>query len=147
MVKQAYKKKYDFSNSEKYRLFLKKHLTKLTPRYYSVASCRQIHTVDGPMYALRIVTGEIENHNLEVIAEAWINDEYIYLWRDHCWAIAVDKNSQRILREDRLFDEEFCGTAAGFGGQVTGSAATINVAPSPCNKTMVIHKVGTESID
>jgi hypothetical protein len=59
-IKRTFKK-YDYTSPEKYRLFLKKKFTTLTPRYYSVVSAEDIETVDGPMTAMRIVTNEIDN--------------------------------------------------------------------------------------
>jgi hypothetical protein len=144
MAKHVYKKTYGFDNPEKYRVFLKRHLIKLSPRYYSVASWRRVETVDGPMYALKIIMDAVDNPNLEVIAEAWINDEYIYLWRDHCWAIAVDKDNRSVLKEEHTADEELC--IAAFGGQLIGGCGTVNVAPFPCNKIMVVHRIGNETI-
>ena len=49
------------------------------------------------MYALQLSTA-IEDPNLESIAEGWINNQYIYLWRDRCWAVAVDKDNNPICR-------------------------------------------------
>jgi hypothetical protein len=41
---------------------------------------------------------DIENPEYDTIAECTINGEQIYLWQDHCWGIAVDKNGKEILK-------------------------------------------------
>jgi len=136
MLTKAFKNDYSFINPNKYRLFLKSNLLRLNPNYYSVTQAKSIQTTTGPMYAVRIVL-EITNPDLEPIAECWINNEHIYLWRDQCWAIAVDKDKKLIC----IYDDMVIVAAAG----------PINVIPPPCNKTMVIHPIGEmpikESID
>lgn len=133
-MKKAFKKKFDYASPEKYRLFLKKQLLNLAPRYYSVVSEHEIETTDGTMVAVRIVYDQIENPNYELIAEVWINDEYIYLWRDQCWTIAVDKDNQRICQMQSTSTKMMHGSSK------------FTVAPEPCHKTMVIHQIGHEPI-
>jgi hypothetical protein len=135
-MKQAFKKKYDFGDANKYRLFLKRHLTKVVPRFYGVAACRAVDTTDGPMYALQIVL-DIENPNFEPIAEAWINDEFIYLWRDHCWAVAVDKQGCKIVKEDYCSGDPFANMVIN----------DINTIPVPCNKVLLVHRVGLSEVE
>ncbi len=129
MIKQAYKKKYDYGNSEKYRIFLKQNLLKLQPRYYSVSGCKRIDTTDGIMYAVSIIQ-DIENPALEPIIEAFINDEYIYLWRDHCWAIAVDKEGSRIVTQSDC-DPDILNIA---------------IPEKAYDKIMVIHRIGLDTV-
>lgn len=130
MATKAFRKDFPYQNPERYRLFLKKQFVTREPRYYSVAYYRKVETPDGPMYAMGIVQG-LENPELEPIAECWINNEYVYLWRGHCWTVAVDKDNARILklisRSDGLFEA--------------------SVIPPPCDKTLIIHKVGTDTVE
>jgi len=98
--KKAYRKTYRFlskTRAEKYSLFLKKNLLDLDPKYYVVVNRKRVDTIDGVMYALRITT-DIECPGFEPIAECWINGSHIYLWRDKCWGIAVDRNGKEIMR-------------------------------------------------
>jgi hypothetical protein len=139
MVKLAYKKKYDFGDHEKYRLFLKEHLLKLSPRYYGVCACRRIDTSDGLMYAIKIVQ-DLENPHFEPIVEAWINDEFVYLWRDHCWAIAVDKNGKRIIKS-ALFP------TACLDLNLPMHHKDQALIPDMADKFIVIHRIGTETIE
>lgn len=136
-MKKIYRKQYDFGDPEKYRMFLKRQLLKLNPRYYSVASFKKIETSDGPMYAVRIVL-EIENPGMEPIAECWINDQYIYLWRDYCWTIAVNDKGNEVLNEDYSNHPE---EPFSFAVKVPGQSK-LDIAPKPCNKTMVVHRIG-----
>ncbi len=129
MATKAFRKDFPYQNPERYRLFLKKQFVTREPRYYSVAYYRKVETPDGPMYAMKIVQG-LENPDLEPIAECWINNEYVYLWRGHCWTIAVDKANNRILnlhREEGLYEA--------------------SLLPSACDKTIIVHKVGTDAIE
>jgi hypothetical protein len=143
-MKKAYRKRYEFGDSEKYRLFLKKNLLRLNPRYYSVASYRSFETPDGLMYAVQIIA-EIEDPTIEPIAECWINDQYIYLWREQCWTIASDEKGRLILREGN--QHSFSGLQTGLGSTVKNSQYKIDIAPPPCNKVMVIHPIGTETVE
>lgn len=139
-MKKAYRKKYQFGDSERYRIFLKKNLLRLNPRYYSIAALTSLQTPDGPMYAIQIVA-EIADPNMEPIAECWINDQYIYLWREHCWTIAVDDRGNEILKED------FPHHSGSFGGTVQVGKAKLDIAPPACNKTMIIHQIGNEPLE
>ncbi len=146
-MKQAFKKKYDYASDEKYRIFLKKKFTTLTPRYYSVVAAEEVDTCEGPMVAMKIVTDEIENPNYEPIAEVWINDEYVYLWREHCWTIAVNKNNERIYQmQDRWHDLMTKGRQV-FSAQTIINPDKFTIAPSPCNKVILIHKIGHEPVE
>ncbi len=97
-MKKAFKKRFDFAstNPERYLIFLKEHFTKTKPRFKSVLSKTRVDTVDGVMFAVDIVD-DIENPNLDTIAECVVNGETIFLWNDHCWAVAVDKDEKEII--------------------------------------------------
>ncbi len=136
--KKAYHKKYDYGSPEKYRLFLKKNFLTLEPTYYSVASCTEVDTVEGPMYAIHIVSGALENPELETIAEVWINDEFVYLWRDHCWGIAVNKDNHPIITSKK---PQWSMTAS------VGKKTIINQRPQTCDKSILIHKIGHQAIE
>jgi hypothetical protein len=140
MVK-AFHKKFEFGSSERYRLFLKKHLLKLNPRYYSIAYYRRVGTTSGEMFALKIVQ-ELQNPGLEPIAECWINDQYVYVWRDQCWMVATDERGRQVLKEEGPENE--VRVSLGVSGQL--GRRKFDIAPSPCNKTLLLHKVGTESV-
>ncbi len=135
-MKLAFKKQYAYTSPEKYRIFLKQKFTSLTPRYYSVVAAEDVETVEGQMVAMQIVTDEIENPKYEPIAEVWINDEYVYLWRDYCWTTAVDKNNRSICQINDQFS-----TQAVLGDK------RFTIIPAPCNKTMLIHKIGSEPVE
>ncbi len=136
MVKQAFKKRYVYSNPEKYRLFLKKRFTQLEPRWYSIAYYQEVETSDGPMFAVKIVQGEIENPHLEPIAEVWINDEYVYLWRDHCWTIAVDKDNKPI-----------CKLPEGKAWHMVFDPDQFTLPPKHCNKVLILHRIGSQTVE
>ncbi len=146
---QIYKRKYNFSNPEKYQLFLKEHILKLAPRFYSVVNVKEIETVQGTMFAIKIIYNEIQNPKFEPIAEAIINSEYIYLWRDYCWAIAVDKNDKHILKEEvPLIQHRSHMTNHGLQTVTTfGANHNINDPIAPCNKRMIIHQIGIAAIE
>ena len=125
---KAYKAQLSFEETDKYHVFLKQHLLQLNPQYYVVAQRQRISTPDGIMYALRIVQ-DVEIQNLEPIAECWINSMFIYLWRDHCWTIAVDKYKRPIIKNDRVVIQQK------------------RLRPEPQNKTIVIHRVGISQVE
>jgi hypothetical protein len=107
-MKKAYKKHYRFlspTRSEKYSLFLKQKILELQPKFFVVVKQRTVNTPHGTMFALRITT-DIECPNFEPIAECWINGSNIYLWRDRCWGIAVDKNNREIASTESITDEK-----------------------------------------
>jgi len=135
-MKHAHRRSYDFKNPEKYRLFLKKQFTTLKPHFYSVAYYRRVETTDGPMYAVKIVPEGIENPELEPIAEVWINGEFVYLWNDHCWAIATNDKNRPICEYSNgaysLDPYEFSG---------------VDGPPLPCHKVMLIYRIGTDPVD
>lgn len=136
MVKQAFKKQYIYSNPGKYRLFLKKQFTRLEPRWYSITHHQEVLTIDGPMVAAKIIYNEIENPHLEIIAEVWINDEYIYLWRDHCWTIAVDKGNKPI-----------CELLCGASWHEIFDPNQFTLPPPCCNKVLLLHKIGSQTVE
>lgn len=139
-MKVLYKKQYPYSNQDKYRIFLKNQLTNQTPRLYSVVTADEIETVSGPMFALHITIDEISNPNLEIIAEVWINDDYMYVWRDQCWTIAVDSNNFPAWKSPKSDRNE-------SSWQVSMKHGGFTIAPAPCNKVLVIHKVGTQPVE
>lgn len=95
----AFRKRHDFAqtNPERYLIFLKEHFTKTTPTFYSVSSKKKVDTKDGIMYAVDLVE-DIENPSYDAIAKCIINGESVFLWNDHCWGVAVDKNGNEIAR-------------------------------------------------
>lgn len=133
MNKAAHRRKFDFlicdDKAEKYLLFLKQQILNLKPQYYAVVHAVEVKTSDGPMFAVRI-TGDIEHPEFEPIAEAWINGQLIYLWRDHCWGIGVDDNGKQILMcDDRMIDP-----------------TDVEHRNKSLNKTMLLFRIGTEGI-
>lgn len=126
-AKRIFRQQYDFGNSDKYRIFLKKNILSLNPRYYSVSEHCEVTTVDGLMHAVKIIT-ELTDPSFEPIVECIINRQFIYLWRDQCWAVAVDKHGDKIIMEENNKD---------YG---------INATPEQCNKTLIIHQIGTDPI-
>jgi hypothetical protein len=91
-LKTALKKRHDFAlgDPEKYMIFLKRHFTSTTPKFWSVIEQCQVLTRDGMMYALAL-SEDIENPNYDTIAECVINGDEIYLWNDRCWGVAEDE--------------------------------------------------------
>ena len=89
---KAYKKHFSFAltDQNKYLQFLKNHFQQTEPRFYSVVARKQVQGIDCKVWIVTL-DNDIENPNNEIIAECTINNEKIYLWRDHCWGIAVDK--------------------------------------------------------
>lgn len=134
----AFKAKLSFADTDGYLIFLKRHLLELNPKYYVVSQRKKIKTSDGIMYALRI-TEDVEIPDLEPIAECWINSTFIYLWRNYCWTIAVDRRGQRIIKYDKLND---ITSSSLFGGGLQSSKAPYGSRPEQRNKTIIIHKVG-----
>lgn len=126
-MKQAFKKDLPYANPDKYRLFLKQKFTTLTPQFYGVVAVQRIETADGPMYAIKIDPDAISDPTKDSIAEVWINDEYVYLWRDHCWMVAVDKNNAPLSQ--RLTLNEF------------------TAVPRSCNKVLVVHRIGSLTVE
>ena len=96
----AFKPEIGFlGGEEKYQLFLKKHMLDLEPKYYAVVHNRKIDTPSGVMIVLHITT-DIEHPGFEPIAEGWINGRFIYLWREHCWGVAVTSSEKQIINYD-----------------------------------------------
>ena len=122
----AFKAQLPFcEDTDRYYVFLKQQLLKSEPTLYVVSQRKRINTQDGIMYTLRIVQ-DIEIPDLEPIAECWINSVLIYLWRDHCWTIAVNRHGQPIIKNDK------------------GPHALM--ISTPQNKTIIIHKIGTSQV-
>lgn len=131
----AYKRKAYYSD-ERYRCFLKQNLLTFNPIYYSIVAAQCIETPVGQMYAVQLVK-DIEDPQYEAIAEVWLNHEFVYLWRDHCWLIAVDQKEQWIVKLT-------LGTTKYHSDSLL---LDVNNIPIPCNKTMVIHQVGVTPIE
>ena len=137
MKKKAFKKNYGFlseQRAEKYSIFLKKNLLNLKPKYYVITQCKKIITYDCVMYALCITTN-IEFHNHEPIAECWINGSDIYLWRDRCWGIAVDKNNKEIVQIAKTAKTPF---------SLLANAMTVQT--TTINKTILIFPIGVDEV-
>lgn len=134
---KAYKQKFGFltdSMSEKYLIFLKQQILKLEPKFYAVIHNREITTPDGKMHALHITT-DIEHPGFESIAEGWINNQFIYLWRNHCWGIAVNKSDKQMIQYDNRSINPI--TIKGFG---------LELRSSYLNKAILIFKIGIDEI-
>lgn len=123
---KAYKAQLSFGETDKYHVFLKQQILNLNPQYYVVSQKQKIITDDGIMYVLRIVK-DVEIPNLELIAECLINTSLIYLWRDHCWTIAVDKYQRPIIKYDQ-------------------DKTRKRLQHESCNKTIIIHRIGTSQV-
>jgi hypothetical protein len=83
------------------------------------------------MYAIKIIE-DLENPELEPIAECWLNNYYFYLWRNECWTIAADKTGKAILQN--------CGP----------KWSEVNDAQHPatrCKKVLVIYKLGDHDVE
>lgn len=96
-MKKVYKKQYYTNNDEAYRLFLKKHFLRIIPTYYAIVGKKTVTTISGNMFVLKLSLA-IEDPNCDVIAETVINSELIYLWHNHCWAVATDTNNKPIYK-------------------------------------------------
>ena len=130
MTMKAYKQKFGFLTdimSEKYLIFLKRQILKLEPKFYAVVHHREIITPDGKMYALYI-TKDIEHPRFESIAEGWINHQFIYFWRNHCWGIAVNRSDKQMIQYDNR------------------QTIPIEFRPDYLNKTILIFKIGIDEI-
>ncbi len=138
---KAYRKKLLY-NADKYRVFLKNRFLNLKPTYYVVSANTEVDTPDGPMCAITI-TADIENPEQEPIAEIFINSEFVYLWQNHCWVVAVDKKDRPISTAHIKTREQLHST---FGQGPVAAKPFTNTIP-PCNKTLVIYKIGTQEIE
>ena len=91
----------DTSAAENYIVFLKQIFEcNIKPLYYSIRKCRKITTTDGTMLCM-IINTDINNPNKEIIAEAFINTQFLYFYQDKYWRIAVD-NSRSLLYRPRI---------------------------------------------
>lgn len=89
------KQHYGFAEGEaakKYELFLRDNILSLNPKYYGIVDYQAIRTWDGPMCTLGL-TKELCDPNLDVIAEGFINNQYVYLWKDVVWTTAREQNA------------------------------------------------------
>lgn len=130
---KAYRRQFDLFDSEKYRIFLKSKLYELSPRYYVIVASKTIESIDGPMIALKI-NMELTDPAFEPIIEVLINDQYIYYYQDECWAVAVDKYSDLLMRISLPTDGKPILTHPG--------PSDLNLSLFPCNKVLIIHKIG-----
>lgn len=137
-MKQAYKKKYDYQHPERYRRFLKQHLLVLTPIYYAVVAQRQLDTPDGMMWALSLKHHSIDDPTLELAAECWLNGEYIYLWQNWCWGIAVNDRGHPILQ----YHNNIIDSVLSPWHQSSVDDDDFTTIHQPCNKALVIYQLG-----
>lgn len=143
-MKKAYRQQYSFANgenAEKYEIFLKKQLLKLSPNFYGLTHRKKIKTTDGFMLAIRLTTA-IEDPTLETVAECWINNQLIYLWRDRCWTIAIDQNKKLLYRLDYMKD-------GNIGTILANHMLQDNLMESWrqwTNKSVLIYPVGTDPV-
>lgn len=145
-MKKAYRQQYSFasgSDAEKYEIFLKQQILRLKPNFYGVAHKKKIQTQDGPMFAVHLSTA-IEDPNLETIAECWINNQIIFLWRDRCWAIAAGIDGKQLLHRivKKPITQEFLANAA---AATNTDFDTINKIKWQ-DKTVVLYPIGTDPI-
>lgn len=133
----AYHKKFDWLSSDarsrKYLHFLKSHFEEGKPHFYSVASSEPITTPHGDMYAIKIIE-DLENPELEPIAECWLNGYYFYLWRASIWTIATDKTGKAVLRN--YF--------------TTSQWSEVNDCSHPATrgkKVLIIYKLGDQDVE
>lgn len=92
----VHKHKYEFAegdNAVKYELFLKEHLHSLDPVFLGIIEYVIINSYDGPMCQLTLTT-TLDDPGFDVIAECFINGQYIYLWKDCVWTLGVDTQSK-----------------------------------------------------
>ncbi len=143
MPKLAYKRQYDFGHTERYRIFIKNNLLTLNPAYYSIVAAKKVLTVDGEMYGVKIVR-EIQNPNLEMIAECYINGEYVYLWNDYCWAVAVNKDKHSIAKVIVDDKEDMC-TFGSLGN--AHWSATFNRPTGVGTKVLLLYRIGTSKVE
>lgn len=130
-VTKAYKRKFDYldkTQSKEYLSFLKRHFVGGNANFYSVAKQTKLNTPDGIMYALNLVT-ELNNPDLEPIAESWINGRILYLWRDQCWVIAKNKFGRDIMK---LRNSQFLSYANLDNPRLS----------SPRNKSLIVYSIG-----
>ncbi len=134
-MKKAYQNNPYLSPTQ-YALFLKKTFLGFDARYYVAASAAEVETTDGPMYAVHI-TQDIENPALEPVGEVFINNEYVYLWREHFWRVAVTNRDKPIIR---YVDQN----------EITNSNLRdgwFKNIPPVCNKVLLIYRVGSQAIE
>lgn len=145
---KAHKQHYSFATgheAEKYELFLKQHLLNLNPNFYGVTHKQKVRTDDGCMYVVQLSTA-IEDPNLESVAEARINNQNIYLWRDRCWAIAMDQNDKLL---EQIGSKEAWGVVCGAIPEdlLNNSAITSgHVSAVYGNKIVVIYPIGIDPV-
>lgn len=105
---KAFRRKFEFTqNVATYEEFLKNHITEANPIYRSIDKYKDIITVDGPMCAVHIVD-DINDPNLEIIVECILNGQFLYLWRDQCWMVAVNEYGQDV--HSRIYEETKWGS-------------------------------------
>jgi hypothetical protein len=143
-MKKAYKQQYSFAigeDAEKYEIFLKQQILQLNPNFYGVANKKKVHTTDGLMFAVDLTT-VIEDPTLESVAECWINNQLIYLWRDRCWTIAVGKDKKQLLyRMHRR------GIDAAMLARAAASSADWSINNTDwADKSLLIYPIGTDPI-
>jgi len=142
--KKAYKPKFGYLNDNAYLLFLKKLLLSATPIFLGVVAKCSISTPDGPMYLVHVVDNGIDDPSFEPIAQCIINQQYIYLWRNRCWGVAVDKYNR--LAGNKIYKSN--GTEltepllAPFNYHFRGK---LNVGCWEC--TLILYEIGTHEVD
>jgi len=98
---KVYKKAYEFATGvfhDKYLEFVNSHLLELKPTFYAIRGRRKIETPDGVMYAVHLIS-DTADPKFDIIAECFINGEYIYLWQDKAWLNAVDEKGNPVSKE------------------------------------------------
>lgn len=136
-MKVAHKNEQYLATGEgKYGLFLKQNFMNFQPRFYVIAAKEPVETTGGLMWGIKIVQ-DIENPALEPIAEVFINNEYVFLWRDQFWRVALNKDLHKIVRYvdpneriNHMLQQEW-----------------FKDIPPTCNKLLLIYQVGHQAIE
>lgn len=125
----ARKRAYQFSDRDKYEVFLKQQLLNLEPQYYGVSKHELLMSKDGPMCRLCLIS-DLADPSLEVVAECLINNQYVYLWRDSVWTLGVGERSEPLRK---FFGMDF---VAVLSDTAIGRASTSSLS-------VVIYPIGT----
>jgi hypothetical protein len=120
-MKKVFRRRFSFSNDEKYRIFLKQQIFNLNPQYYVVADSKPLDTTDGPMLCLKLST-DISNPDFPPIVEAKINNQLVYLLDNQCWTVAVNQHDSLMILDE-------VNTSTGVG-----------------HKIIIVHQIGQDLV-
>lgn len=124
MPKKLRKQNYGLNDKSatKYSLFLRDKIFNLEPNIYAVIAAKSIETTHGIMYMVSISSSHLESPDNEPIAEFWINGHNIYIWKDRCWGIAINKYGKEVVMPNNELN------------------------PTNSRKTMVLFQIGEDKI-